>query len=79
MVGLLSWLLLYRILGATLGRGPVGLFSVLLLSIFAAALTAVTEAVAKFPSGIGTELVPSWKKQLEKRMLQIVSFFSPNY
>jgi len=58
MVGLLSWLLLYRLLGATLARGPVGLFSVVLLSIFAASLTALTEAgLIALASGAGMERV----------------------
>ena len=65
MVGLLSWLLLYRLLGATLARGPVGLFSVVLLSIFAASLTALTEAGLIAPSGAGMERVLALNFSLE--------------
>jgi methionine sulfoxide reductase heme-binding subunit len=66
MVGLLSWLLLYRILGAILARGPVGLFSVVLLSIFAASLTALTEAgLIALASGVGMERVLALNFSLE--------------
>jgi sulfoxide reductase heme-binding subunit YedZ len=66
MVGLLSWLLLYRLLGATLALGPVGLFSVLLLSIFAAALSALTEAgLIALASGVKMERVLALNFSLE--------------
>lgn len=58
MVGFLYWLLFYRILGAFLVHTPIGLFSVTLMSVFAAALTALTEAgLVTLGSGVGIERV----------------------
>ncbi|WP_175492711.1 sulfite oxidase heme-binding subunit YedZ [Methylocapsa palsarum] len=76
MLGLLYWLLLYRLLGVTLAQGPLGLFSVVLMSIAAAVLTALTEAsLISVASGVafGRVLVLNFSLELGIRPAWIVA------